>query len=319
MKNKKFLISLGIIALCALVLVINSYRSSSVPSLKAWTGAADEILVTREGKTVSLVLKEGKWLMGEKAFPADPEAMTQIENKLKNLKLSELITSTPHYERYDLAGERAVTVQAKSGGKTLREVTLGKKSSTMRHTYVRLGEAPEVYLASGSFDELTKPADDLRDKTIMKVSKGAIESFEVVNKGIRTRVVKQVEEQKEESAAKDPAAPEGPAQEKTKKVEKWTFADNPAARVDEGKLGQVLAAIDPLKAMAFIEQDVRGLAPQCTLSVRAFGKDMRLDIYRKLDDGRYLCGSSESPYAFALDSWKVENTIMKPAEDMKQK
>ncbi|TAL38647.1 MAG: DUF4340 domain-containing protein [Spirochaetes bacterium] len=319
MKNKKLYISLGIILICALVLAVNSFRSPSVPSLKAWKDAADEIVITRDGKDTGIALKEGKWQIGEKAFPADPETMTQIENKLKNLKLAELITDKPPYERYELEGERAVRVRVKAGGALLRDVTLGKKSSTMRHTYVRLGEAPEVYLATGGFDEITKPVEELRDKTVMKVSKGAIESVEIVNKGIRTRLVKQIEEKKEESPEKDEAVPEGPVREKTKKVEKWTLDGNPAARVDEGKLGQALASFDPLKAMSYSDQEVKGLAPLCTVTIRAFDKNMRLDIFKKLDESKYLCSSSESPYPFTMDSWKVENTIIKVADEIVKK
>lgn len=318
--NRKIVMSLVVIViLVAALLVINRRHTSSVPELATYTQAADSIVVRKADAVITLNRDGTTWRINEAGYPADRGLVSTMETRMKDLALTDLISDRPHYERYDLNPAKAIEVTVKSGNTTLRHVYLGKKSSTYRHTYVRLAERPEIYLASGSLsDDFNKSIDDFRDREIVKISKGAVESFELVNRGRKLSFSKTV-------AAKDATAeaPHDAAKDAAKgaveKTDTWVCNEYKTIALDQERISQLLMSFDPLRAAGFSDADVKTLrAPACSVKIKAFGKQITLNVYRKLDENKYLCASSESPYAFTLDAWKAEKFVT-TIDDLKAK
>jgi hypothetical protein len=239
-----------------------------------------------------------------------------MENRLKGISITDLISDRPLYERYELTADKAIEVSARKGSKPVRHLFIGKKSSTYRHTYVRLAERPEVYLATGSLgDEFSKTLDDLRNKEILKIGKGDIQSLEITFKGRRLSFSKLPEEKKPEPAEKgkkDNAPP-------VEKTEKWVCNEYRNIALDDNLLDQMLASLDPLKAVSFPPLQRKDLkAPVCTVKIKSTGKTVDFAIHQKHGENRYLCSSGESPYVFALEGWMAER-FMKSMEDLRKK
>lgn len=326
--NRRVLVSLGIIAALLLALAVVRYkRSADVPEIRPFDGALDEILITRGDETVRIRRHKDSWLVGDAPYAADGELVANMENRLKSLSLSDLISEEPRYERYDLADGKAIHVVAKSGGKTARELYIGKKSSTYRHTYVRLPGDRRVYLAAAPiFDDFNKSVQDLRDKHILSVSRGAVESLEITYKGARLSLAKLVEKREERSDEKGQKAPgkgaaaKGDKKKKPPKVpEAWVCREHPGVRLNEAALNQLLGSFEQIKAADFPDVERAGLgAPQARVRLRAFNKTIELAIFKKEANNRYLCTSSESSYVFSLDAWMAER-YFKTIADLKEK
>lgn len=325
MRNR-IIITLGIIGILLLYLLISGMKKSAdLPDLESWEGKPGEIVISRGAKApLRIYRKDDAWLIGEAAYPADKAVMSNLEKKMKDLELTDLISRKPHYERYELDPEMAVRVTVKAGTRVLRDVFIGKKSPTYRQSYVRLSGRPEVYLASGTLaDDLNKPLDDFREKEVFRAVRDTIESIEIVFKGRKMTLEKVLEEKRDGDSAA-----EGKKEEKDKKVEKytrWVCREAKNVRLDDNKVNALLSSFDPVQADAFPEADRKALrAPMCTLRIRLEKKSMDLAIYNNQkkgeagrERGRYICASSESPYLFSMDDSRAER-YMKTVEDLKE-
>jgi hypothetical protein len=317
--NRRVAISLGVIALLLFFLLIaNRTRLPDLPEPSKWDTATDEILIEKGGNTLRIYRDGERWLLTDAAYPADGGAVRAMEEKLKGLALTDLISEKPLYERYDLTPDRSIHVTVKAGGAVVRNLTVGKKSSTHQHTYVRLDDRPEIYLASGNLvDELGKSLDELRDKDILKISRNAIESFEITYGGRRLSFSKTVEEKKPEKTDRD-AKRNGDKGPPAQKAEKWICNEYRAVALDENQIDQVLTSFDPLRASAFLEDSAGpAKAPRCVVTLKAFGKTVHVSIYDKHGENRFRCTCSESKYGFLLDGWKAER-YFKTIDDLRQ-
>jgi hypothetical protein len=308
--NKKITASLALIVVLAVVLlVLTREKGADLPPLESWSGETQEILLKKSGETIRIFRSDGTWLIGEAAYPADAQAVAGLEEKMKNLVLSDLISSREHYERYELGDDRALEVSLRSGGKLVRHIFIGKKSSTFRHTYVRLAGRPGVYLAEGALsDEFGKPLDELRSREIFSETKSSIDSIEIRYGASNITLVRR----------DVPEAPSSGKKDEATKEDRWECVSC-AAPVDANRIGQIAGSFAPFTAAAFpaIDKKVLG-APRCTVRIKTAGKRIELAFYSKIGDNRYLCTSTGSPYVFAVDAWKAERYFV-TAKDLKEK
>ena len=314
--NKKILFSLGIIAALALYLIFSGRNWHSGPDM-VWKDPPDEMIITKGESTITLQKKDTKWLIGTEAFPADHSAVENILTKMKDLEVVDLISEKGYLEKYGLVPEKYTEVQIKKDGSVFRKIHFGKKSPTNRHTFITLESGKAVYLASGVFDGLlNKTVDQLRDKTIIKISRDAVSSFKVTQKG-RSFVF-------EKKHVEQAPVEDGNAKNKEEKPEKnedvWICRGFEKVALDTKKVDQFLSALDPLKATAFpdMKKDKLGRA-STVVTVNAFNAETELCIYDKNTDKKYVASSSASPYVFTLDEWKARKFFIDSLESFKNK
>lgn len=301
--NKKIIISVSIIAVLILYIVIaNVKRSPDTPDLPAIDAKADEILINREAGVIRLYMKDGKWVTGEKAFPADAKQVEEIEKSFKEIRLTDLISSKGYYSRYDLTPDKYVEVILKQGEANLRRFKIGKKGPTNRHTFVKIDDRPEVFLAEGTFEMvLNKTQDDFRDKEIVKIRRDAVSAFTVEHRGMvfaftRTKETKAAGNKADKKDAKKPQEPAwGP----------WTCRGYEAVKLNDAMVDSLLQVLEPLRASSFPDMPKEALAQKvCTVQVKAPDKDIVLTVYR--NNGTYAAAASDYPYVFEVDRYVVE-------------
>ncbi len=313
--NRKMIVSLSAIALLAVyILAVNLARSPRRPDVPPLEGAFDEIVITWAGGGVRLFKKEGKWSVGDGAFPADVKKIEEIEKRFRDLSLADLVSKKGYYVKYDLTPDRYTEIIFKRGDATVRRFMIGKKSPTGRHTFVRIDDRPEIYLAEGTFDVvINKSVEDLRDREIVKVKRDAVTALTVEHRG-RTftfaREAPAAEEKKKGEAKKTEGAEKAAAQ--------WVYRGDPAAAIDQGKIEALLVALDPLRASSFPETERHRLgAPFCALRIQAEGKEVSLNIFR--NGNEYLAESSVSPYLFGVEKWNVEKFFITSIDQFTRK
>jgi hypothetical protein len=312
--NKKILISCSIIAVLILyIIVTNIKRSGDVLDLPKWDGNADEVLITSNDGAIKLFKKEGKWVAGENAYPADAKAIGEIEKRFKEIHITDLISSKGYYAKYDLTPDKYIEVILKKGDATLRKFKIGKKSSTNRHTFIRVDDRPEIYLAEGTFDlVLNKTLDDFRDREVLKINRGSVSSFTVDYQG---RVFAFSRESEKKTDSKDAAKNSG-----KKAVQpswgNWICRGYETVQLDKTKVETLLQSLDPLRASAFPETPKEELPQRvCTVQIKAGQKDIALTIYKK--NNIYVGTTSEIPYIFAVDKWNIEKLFITGIETFK--
>jgi hypothetical protein len=203
-------------------------------------------------------------------------------------------------------------------GRKLRELLIGKKSSTNRHTYMKIDGKPEVYLVSGTFDrEVGRTVDEFRDKEILNISKDAIDGLEISYRGRTFLFTKELEEKKPEKETAKKGEKDKPA--KPEKVEKWVCKGFPQVKISSQKMNPLLSGFSPFRASTFPEMEKKTLAkPLGSLKIKAFNKEITVAFYKQNKDKKYIAASSESPYVFTLDEWRVKKYLIENIEGLKE-
>ena len=153
--SRNILVSLGIIFLLGLYILISKIDwSGDVLKLDQWDGSAEEIIIQKNQDVVHLQKKDDGWLIGENGYPANSKLVEDMEKKARELQVDSLVSDRGFYVKYDLTKEKSIDVVIKKDGKLLRKLQIGKKGSTGKHTYVRIDDRPEIFMASGTFDNV---------------------------------------------------------------------------------------------------------------------------------------------------------------------
>ncbi len=318
MKSKKVIIAFGIVAALLIIYALASLkdRAPGLPELPRWSEGADEILIEKAGERIRLFKKDGRWLVGEEEYPADAKTAEKMEEKLRDLVISDISSTSPHYDRFELTSESAIHVVAKRQGQVLRDVYFGKRSSKTNHTYIRLTGRDEVFKASGLFSyDFSKKVDDIRDKTILDVKSDDIEALELSYKGVRTMLerVKAPDEKSSENADKKKDEPD--KKKAKKEADKWVFANNPQKEVDIAAVNAVINSFGPLRTHSFPAVEKKSLKnPLCTIKLMAAGKTHEISIFNGKDNNEFFCVESASPYAFSLAKYAAERYFRLPKD-----
>lgn len=124
----------------------------------------DFISIENSGETISLEKKGDEWFCAEKKADAK-----KVEHLLKDfcdvqtLGVAARSANETALERYGL--NAPIIVRAKSGGKDLRAIIIGKESTSGSQVYVQVEGKKEIYLAQGNLRrDFTFSSDDILEK-----------------------------------------------------------------------------------------------------------------------------------------------------------
>jgi hypothetical protein len=306
MKNKSF-ITIGLILVLSAALLIKNYGcGSSVPELEGWYEPADEIIVKSGNVSLLLLKKENSWFVNKQAYPGDAELIESLERKARDFKLLDLVSDKGYYNKYDLTDETGVLVTIKGKGKVLRKILIGKAVSTNNHSYIKLDDRSEIYLASGIMksDFLISLAD-LRDKRIFDVKSSDVSSFSINYGG--QNFIFGLNQAKGEADKNDQAS-----------GSKWVCRGFEKVKLNEASINSILALFSPLKAAEFPEAIEKKNAGNliCRVIIAYGEKKIELEIYSKKDQDMNLASSSESKYIFTLGKWQTEKLFIKSITDL---
>ncbi len=306
MKNRT-VITLGlIIILCAALLIKNYGCSSSVPELEGWYEPADEIIVKNKDISLALQRNESSWFINEQAYPGDAGLIESMERKARDFKLLDLVSDKGYYNKYDLTDETGVLVTVKGKGKVLRKILIGKAGSTNNHSYIRVDDRREIYLASGIMkSDFSIPAGDLRDKRIFDVKSSDIKSFSINYGG------KNFSFELNQSKS-------GTDKEEKAQSSKWICREYENIRLDDSSVDSILALFSPLKAAEFPENaEKKNMGKSiCKVNISYADKKIELEIYSIKDQDMNLASSSVSKYLFTLGKWQTEKLFIKSITDL---
>ncbi len=320
--NKKLYGSLAVIAvLLAYIFFSNQKGTRDVPELEQWEGEITELTLKSGEKLLKFQRSEGKWLMGDEKYPADGQTVKNLIEKVKDLRITDLVSRQKFYRNYDLQPEKASVVTLKQKDKVVRKLTVGKTGTTGQHSYLLVDNRPEIYLGAVTFKgDFNRSVEAYRDKVVMKVSKDAVSSIAVKYRGRTFSFMKEeIKEKKEE--IKKTSAPElekkSPSVPKKPEM-KWVCKGYEKVSLNKSKVDGLLNSLDPLRAGSYPDikkETLRG--PLATVIVKAFNKDITVKIFRQQKDKKYPAISSESPYVFTMDEWHVKKYFIENLKDFR--
>jgi len=312
--KKNLIITLGVIALLLFLYYASSYRGGNpdIPELEEWSGSADEITISRNSGKIRLYRKEGMWRINREGFPADAGIVEKMEKKLLELQITDLSSRRPHYERFGLTPENTIAVVVKKDGAVVRNILIGNKSSKTSHTFIRVGDRPEIFKASGVLrSQFGKSVEGYRDKNILNITPENIVSVEIRYRNTALTFARESAAPKKEGA---PSGGNGNAPGGGKIV----CLEHPDIELHTVKMANLMKSFNPLQAQSFPDVSADSIGKSlCTVTVKTKKKPVALNFYKGATRYSYFCTSSESPYIFNVASYTAEK-YMKGIQDFKR-
>lgn len=276
--------------------------------------AIDSISIARaDGSIVSLAKDGDSWFVGEAKYPADKNAVEGMVSAIGEIKVIDAVSRSGDLERYGLDGAACVTITASRAGKVVRTLVAGKNATAPGQSYALIDGSKDVSLVSGSMkDTFDRDAESLRNKTIWSIAREGITRIEAEGSAKdRSFIV---------AKAGDPAAWQMAAPESAK-----------ALAIDGAKADSFALSLSSIVADSYAP-DGTALPdkPVARFVVQGTGKQYTLTIGAKVGgsgegaagannaaDAKYLCSSSETPYAFYMTA-SITERLLAPYTSLKK-
>ncbi|MBN2532264.1 MAG: Gldg family protein [Spirochaetales bacterium] len=267
----------------------------------------DKIAFTNKKGTFTLEKdKDDKWHIMPEGFPVDPAHTNAMLDNLSDIEISELISEQKQYDRYELDDENKIHVQAFIDDTLVRELDIGKPSSSSSHTYVTLKGDPNIYSVKNNLQQLfDKDNDSLRDEKVLSYPKNEITELVLEFDSQMITITKQLKELDEEGAATG--------------EELW-FSDAVKGPVRKRSIDDILNTMGNLVCEEYYtdrqKSDMENEPFLYRITARG-KKDYALTIFDHPGDNKYPAYSSESEYAFKLIGWRATK-MMKKLDDLNE-
>jgi Domain of unknown function (DUF4340) len=314
--KKEYLILLLIIVALSIYLAVHTQNQThfELPRpAQADTQKINRILITKGANAVELTRQDDKWSIGPKGYPADNVKVRNMVKAAADLSITDLISESGNYERYDLTDDKKINVQAFEGKDRVRNFDVGRMAPTYQHTFTRLGDDPRVYQARGHLNEtFNQTVDQLRDRTVLSFEKSDLTGL-VIQKGPRSLTLTQKElapatktpaaADKEKNTAQQPESKPAPPQHQ------WQDPEGQA--VDQPTVQRLVDDLADFKCSSYMSDNAAETLkdPVWTLTFKSAKGEHSLSVFNKKDAETtdYPARSSDSAYAFLVYKSRVES------------
>lgn len=143
----------------------------------------DSISITREGQTVTIEDKDGKWAITQPlTAQANQSIVDSLVSSITSAKIERSMTPSADEMKSFGLEEPAVTVEIKLKSGETQTIKLGAKDFSGLSAYAQFGDSKDVALVPAAvLTGADKSLGDLRDKAILGVSQFDIKSLLITN------------------------------------------------------------------------------------------------------------------------------------------
>ena len=305
--KKEYLILVIIIIAAGLYLTFHKKDQTQyqLPEIsKIERDAVTRLEIMTRGETIGLAKKGDQWLIAPQNYPADGAKVKSMLFALEDMVLTDLVSESKAYVRYQLDDSRKIAVKAWAGDKVLREFDIGKEAATYQHTFIRLPANPNVYHARGDFRrKFAESATDLRDREVLAFDPDALEKIRVTS-GSDTFVMTRRDAPAQAAPQSDQA---GDKPVETAKPA-WTGPDGQS--VDNGILDSFLSSINNIKCENYLEGRQKEEFKGPVFEIALEGKQaFTLALFKKEKEKDTVlpATSSYNAYPFTLSNDRLES------------
>lgn len=265
-------------------------------------GSITSLEVVSERGSVSLIARDGSWLIEPQGYPADPGRVHRMLGAVAGLDLTDLASESGSLDRYGFGDKERITVRAYQGGTLARSFGLGKEAPTYRHTFVLLPGDTRVFQARGSLrGDFDLSAGDLRDTSVLRLTPSGVTKITIGTPHQETTFSRTGVEPGEQG---DGALPQ-----------KTVWVDAAGNEADSAAVESLLSALKDLRCLEYLDDLSAELpaAPELTVSLSG-GEEHRLSLHPAVN-GRVPATSSASASVFVLPE-HTRDSIEKAAREL---
>ena len=307
--KKEYVILILVIVALVFYLTMKSanHNESELPQpAQVDSAKINRIMVSEKSYgTVELVKKDEKWFIEPKGYPADSIKVKNMANAIADLTLTALVSESGSYERYGLAEDKKIAVQAFDGSNAVRTLDIGETAPTSQHTFVLLAGDPNVYHARGQLKRTFEHTiDDLRDKTVFDLSRESVGEIGL-QKGDRSihLIKKEIAKPAEEA--------QGNQKEKPAQAPKIEWHDAQGQSVETSAVDRLLGSMARLNCDGYLEDTAKENLkdPQWAVTLKDDQNEYTISVYapENKDADKIPATASANPYPFVLNKSRVES------------
>ncbi len=257
------------------------------------------IVIVSRGNSITLNRKDSVWLMEPGSLAADTAKVEKILNRISGLQLTDLVSESRSYSRYEMDEMNRISVSAYEGATMVRRFDIGKTAPSSRHTFVMVQGDANVYQARDSFrDDFTSDASALRDRKVLSFAPDGIRRVTIAKTGSQAVTITRQDE---------PANPAGTDEKQPAPVTRWT--DGTGREIPANDVISLVTSLSTLECGQYMddrEKDKMG-TPEVTITMSG-AKDYTLSLFPK-DGNRIPAISSGSPSVFTLPEYRQDGIV----------
>lgn len=273
--------------------------SGPAATIKVEQDKVTKVSIHKADGDVELVRTGDVWkLTKPNDYPANGDLITGMLKSLEELRLEDVISSSPQNRATYQVDSTGVAVKIWTGDKLALDLVVGKSSSDWTHTFVRYADRNEVYRADGviSYNFSRRP-DDWRDKAILNLNE----------KQVQRVVLEYPKDKKMVTVTRADST-------------HWSVAGGTAAatRADSATAARLVSAAAKLMTVEFAKPEEAAQADWTALEFRLrveAGGAPHVVEFAALDENRLLARMPGAPAMFMIYKSNLGN-IMKNAEEL---
>jgi hypothetical protein len=319
--RRSTLILLAIAVVLAAVLVIQRIDfSAGPPTIGAWDGTADKIIIEKQKEKIVARKSSEGWTLTDHDYPANTQKIDRILNALRDIGEVEVVsTRSDEYDRYELTGEKAQKVTVYAGDTPLRELYLGKSSTVAQKAYARQAGKDRVFLVDRNVKRaLDTSVGELRNKTVAEISPKKLKQIEISAPAGTTVTLVRAEEAKSADGNSD----EESGKKEQAPADSWRV-EGIEKDVSAERINAFFRTVTPLSATSFDTGEPRGEPVGTLRFALKEGGEQTVSIYHGGKKGLFPATASTVPYPFLLSRSDVEALALQlpallPQEEQQQ-
>lgn len=258
----------------------------------------EKIAIAKKGEEEKVLSKEGiTWKIA--GFEASAKTIDDFFTTLKELKTESLTSKNPeNYSSFGV-GDDAYTLSLTKSGQ-IATFVIGKQGPSFSSFYARKKDGANVYLVAGSIsDKLSQTVSGWRDKTLVNLSKEAIQKIEITSKTEPLTVTK---------------TQDG----------KWQAEGSGKKTVlEDSTANQLLSAFGPLEATDFLTEkeskEFENAGNKTIVSVYDSNQKPLAEILLLKKDSDYWAQVAERQIFYKIVSYKLSGILLSYNEVFKEK
>jgi len=195
MKNKNFVIMIGIFIVLVIVYFFTSYKPREVkqgatPLFKGEKPSIDKLEISRANENEVVIEKiNGVWqITSPFEYKASATVVDETVSDLQSISVDGVVSTRKEVQdEFDISDSTGIFLKACVEGKPVLDAVVGKVSNDYSHTFARLRNSNEITLWRGTIGaQIDKTADEWRDKSVFSLIPNDIISVKSVQ-GSTTR------------------------------------------------------------------------------------------------------------------------------------
>lgn len=297
LKKEYAVLIILIIALTSYLALHNRDRTHySLPDIpKVSEMNITKLEISKTGNNVILNQKDSSWYIDPKGYLVNKVKVENMLDVIKGLTLTDLVSESKNYIRYDLNDSKKITVTAWYGNSSGIEFEIGKPAATNQHTYIMIAGNPNVYHAKGNFrSKFDQTSESLRDMIVMSLEQNDIREI-LIKKHSKEMLISHKQELSTDVKEKD--------------INMIWYTED-MEEVNKDKLNRLISSLSLLRCEKYIDDAKKEdfNAPVIHLMLKG-KKEYYLSVFAKKDKDakNYPAISSENNYPFLLSDYTIND------------